>query len=331
MNGAFCMADDTTIGVVTVTYNSAQVLDGFLSSLLGQSQRNFLLYVVDNASSDDTLERLARYDDRRIVLIANRENVGVAHGNNQGIRAALETGCDSVLLINNDTEFGPDLLLSLCTGLRDYRCDMIVPKIMYFDDSAKIWYAGGFFDRLKGYLGVHYGQDEKDQGQFDEVRRVDYSPTCCMLIKKEIFDCVGLMDEQYFIYFDDGDFCLRARKNASKLVYFPTAKLWHKVSSLTGGGQSDFAVRQLTRNHVYYIRKNLGFWKSAYYLPAYQLRLIYKFLFRVIDWNGFSLRQSAFFEGWRLPLRRQHGTSIHGPESKPTLQERLGIKARHHL
>jgi GT2 family glycosyltransferase len=309
------MADDTTIGVVTVTYNSAQVLDGFLSSLLGQSLPTFLLYVVDNASSDDTVERLARYDDRRIVLIANRENVGVARGNNQGIRAALEAGCDSVLLINNDTEFGADLLLKLCTGLRDHQCDMVVPKIMYFEETHRIWCAGGFFNRWKGYLGVHYGQDEADRGQFDEVRRVDYSPTCCMLIKRGVFERIGFMDEQYFIYFDDADFCLRARRNALKLVYLPKTKLWHKVSSLTGGGQSEFAVRQLTGNHVYYMRKNFALWKSALYLLTYQLRLLYKLLFRIVDWHGFVIRQSAFFEGLRLIRRNEHRKSIHRSES----------------
>jgi GT2 family glycosyltransferase len=304
------MADDGTIGIVTVTYNSAQVLDGFLSSVLGQLQRNFLLYVVDNSSSDDTLERLARYDDRRIVLIANRENVGVARGNNQGIRAALEAGCHSVLLINNDTEFDADLLLRLGTGLRDHQCDMVVPKIMYFEEIHRIWCAGGYFDRWKGYLGVHYGQDEADRGQFDEVRRVEYSPTCCMLIRKEVFERIGFMDEQYFIYFDDADFCLRAKNNDLKLLYLPDAKLWHKVSSLTGGGQSEFAVRHLTCNHVYYIRKNFAVWKSAYYLPAYQLRLLYKVVFRIVDWRGFVIRQSAFFEGLRLFRRNEHRTGI---------------------
>jgi GT2 family glycosyltransferase len=305
------MANEAKIGVVTVTYNSGQVLDGFLSSLLRQSHRNFFLYVVDNTSSDDTLERLARYDDHRLALIANSENVGVARGNNQGIRAALEAGCEFVLLINNDVEFGVDLLLNLWNGSRDYKCDMVVPKIVYFEDPNRIWCAGGFFDRLKGYLGSPYGLDEIDRGQFDEVREVEFAPTCCMLIRKEVFGRLGLMDEQYFIYFDDTDFCLRATKHGLKMVYLPSVKLGHKVSSLTGGAQSKFAVRHLTRNHVYYMRKNFAFWKRAYYLPAYQLRLIYKLLFHVVDWNGFSLRQSAFFEGLRLPLQREQGPSSH--------------------
>jgi GT2 family glycosyltransferase len=315
------MANEAKIGVVTVTYNSAQVLDGFLSSLLRQSHTDFLLYVVDNASSDDTLERLARYDDHRIVLIANRENVGVARGNNQGIRAALEAGCDSVLLINNDTEFGTHLVSSLGNGLRDHKCDMIVPKIMYFDDSAKIWCAGGFFHRMKGYLGVHCGQDENDEGQFDEIRSIEYSPTCCMLIRREVFDRLGLMDENYFIYCDDADFCLRAKRASLSMIYLPAATVWHKVSSLTGGGHSEFAIRQLTGNHIYYICKNFGFWRKVYYLPAYQLRLLYKLLFRIVDCHGFMIRENAFFAGWKLFRKQKLCTNIDCSESAPRAQE----------
>jgi GT2 family glycosyltransferase len=309
------MDDGIKIGVVTVTYNSAQVIEGFLSCLLKQTFTEFILYVVDNSSSDDTLVRLSQHADPKIVLIPNDENIGIARGNNLGIRAALEAGCESVLLINNDTEFGPDLLLDLRNGLRDHRCDMIVPKIMYFDDSAKIWCAGGFFNRLKGYLGTHYGQDEIDQGQFDDLRQIEYAPTCCMLIRKEVFEQIGLMDERYFVYADDADFCLRAKRVGVVLVYLPTAKLWHKVSSLTGGGQSEFAVRQLTCNHVYYIRKNFGFWHRVYYLPAYQLRLFYKLLFRIVDWHGFVIRQNAFLDGLKLFRKQQHRTTVPQSES----------------
>jgi GT2 family glycosyltransferase len=294
------MNSRTRIGVVTVTYNSACVIDGFLSSLSRQSLHDFVLCVVDNSSSDDTLERIRQYSDPRITVIASQENVGVACGNNLGIRAMLEAGCETVLLINNDTEFGSDLLSNLWNGLREHKCDMTVPKIMYFDDPTKIWCAGGCFDRLKGYLSVHYGQGDVDQGQFDEVRRVDYSPTCCMLIRKDTFARIGFMDEKYFIYGDDADFCLRAKRIGVCMVYLPSATLWHKVSSLTGGSQSEFALRQLTCNHIYFICKNFKAWLRAFYLPAYQLRLLYKLLFRVFDWHGFWLRQEAFFEGWKL-------------------------------
>jgi GT2 family glycosyltransferase len=138
------------IGVVTVTFNSESVLAGFMDSIFKQSHLEFFLYIIDNASSDGTLQVLSEYKDPRIVLITNQTNVGVAEGNNIGIRAALGGGCASVLLINNDTVFEPNLISKLADGLLEHECDMIVPKIVFFDDPKKIWSAGGYFNALRG-------------------------------------------------------------------------------------------------------------------------------------------------------------------------------------
>jgi GT2 family glycosyltransferase len=288
------------IGVVTVTFNSGKVLRDFMDSVLKQTHAEFLLYVVDNASSDDTLKQLAEYQDARIVAIPNQENVGVAAGNNIGIRAALKDGCASVLLINNDTVFDSDLFFKLADGLVQYQCDMIVPKILYFDQPDKIWCAGGRFNRLRGYAAVHFGEGELDTGAFNTSRQVEYTPTCCMLISNTVFSLVGLMDEKYFVYSDDLDFCYRAELAGLKLFYRPDARILHKVSSLTGGGLSDFSMRIGTRNRVYFILKNLGVWRSLFYLPAYQFYLWALLVCRVIDIRGFSFRQKAFFEGFRM-------------------------------
>ncbi|PYV68331.1 MAG: glycosyltransferase family 2 protein, partial [Acidobacteria bacterium] len=105
------------IGVVTVTYNSGTVIRDFLDSMLKQSHTDFVLYVVDNASSDDTVAIVATYRDPRVLTIRNSENLGVAEGNNVGIRAALRDGFASVLLINNDTIFDCDVISKLFNGL----------------------------------------------------------------------------------------------------------------------------------------------------------------------------------------------------------------------
>src|SRR5712691_11421224 len=111
------MDDSPSVGIVTVTYNSSQVIDGFLRSVFNQSHSNFVVHVVDNASSDTTLERVAINKDSRVHVIANAENRGFADANNQGIHAALAAGCEVVLLVNNDTEFEPHLIELLIAGL----------------------------------------------------------------------------------------------------------------------------------------------------------------------------------------------------------------------
>lgn len=105
------------IGLVTITYNSAHVMEPFMQCVLNQTHTNFILYIIDNISSDNTLELLKNYRDERIVLIANKENVGVAKGNNQGIVQAMQDGCDELLIINNDVEFEDTLLEKLSRQL----------------------------------------------------------------------------------------------------------------------------------------------------------------------------------------------------------------------
>ena len=289
---------DAVIGVVTVTFNSAFVIRGFMTSILKQTHANFVLYVVDNVSSDSTLECLAEYDDPRIMIVQNSTNLGAAEGNNIGIRAALKDGCAAVVLINNDTVLDDDLFLQLMVGLRQHDADMVVPKILYFDEPNKIWSAGGYFSWLRG-AARHFGSDRNDEGQFDRSRFVDYSPTTCMLIRKEVFALIGFLDASYFAYFEDTDFCYRARLAGVRLVYFSSARLLHRVSSLTGR-DSDFTVRYSIRNHVYYVLKNFPSWQRLFYLPALQFHLVTKFVLLKRKLSTFWLAEKAFSEGISL-------------------------------
>ncbi len=294
------MVRDTKVGVVTVTYNSSNVMDEFMDSMLKQTHENYIFYIIDNASADDTLSKLSKYDDSRIVVVANKDNVGVAAGNNQGIKASLENDCDHVLLINNDTVFEPELIEKLVEGLDEYQCDIIVPKIMFHDNPQMIWCAGGWFNPLRAWAGVHYGNGETDMEQYDTARKITYSPTCCMLIRKNVFDTVGYMDEKYFCYFDDTDFCFRAFKKHLRMFYTPQTKLLHKEGSLTGGVESLFSIRQSAKNKVYFIRKNLNLIEKPIWLFLYELELILRLIDRRDNFKVFNLRQQSFRAGFKI-------------------------------
>ncbi len=287
------------VGVVTVTYNSSKVIHGFLASLLAQNYSDFILFAVDNASSDTTRQQLAAVNDPRVRLILNSENLGIAEANNQGIREALNEGCESVLLINNDTEFLPSLLGDLVDGLGFHGSDMIAPKILFYDDRT-IWSAGGGIDPRRGYSGFHYGYGEVDRGQFDVPRLVDHAPACCLLVRSSVFAKIGTMDNHYFTYVEDTDFCYRARKAGLTLMYLPSATLLHKAHSLTGGLFSDFMMRYTTRNRVYFLLKHFGPWRGLYYIPAYQLHLLLQLLLQKMGPSMFWLREKALWEGLRL-------------------------------
>jgi len=298
------MVESGRIGVVTVTFNSAGVISDFMNSLLQQTGADFILYIVDNASSDETVQRISEYRDSRVVLLRSPTNLGVAEGNNIGIHAAMKNGCASVLLINNDTVFGPDLISELSQALAQHGCAMAVPKIMYCEDPRKIWCAGGYFI-LMGFSSRHFGLGQKDNGQYDRPRIVHYSPTCCMLIKREVFDQIGLMDARYFVYYDDTDFCYRAYRAGIELFYIPSARVLHKVSSLAGS-QSGFSLRYGVRNHVYYFLKHFPRWRILL-LPAYQIYLLASAVIRLRSHRDFWQAEKAFWEGISLFYSRARG------------------------
>lgn len=292
------------IGVVTVTYNSGPVLQEFFDSLAGQTHRSFVLYVVDNASKDKTLEMARQRTDLPIVVIANAENLGVAEGNNQGIRAALADGCECVLLLNNDTVFPADLFTQLYAGLDRHHCDMTTGKMYYHDRPDVFWCAGGRFQPWLGYRTQHDGVDQKDVGQYDQPRRVTYTPTCCLLVRRSVFDRIGLMDSRYFVYSDDVDFLYRCLKQGLSLWYVPDAKLWHKVSSLTGN-MSDFMVHYCTRNRAYFISKHFS-WNIRFSLTVlYRLYHAIRFLLHIDQHSRYSLREKSWDTGCKMSRYNQ--------------------------
>jgi GT2 family glycosyltransferase len=299
------MNEGTKVGVVSVTYNSSGVIDEFLASLFSQTYDAFVLYVIDNKSADDTIKQIAQHDDPRLNITANPDNRGIAEGNNQGIRAALEDGCELVLLFNNDTVFGPELLRTLISGLWESGADMVAPKILFHDDETRIWSAGGGLNPHRGYSGFHYGYGELDDGQFDTCRSVEHAPACCLLIRRDVFEQIGLMDERYFAYVEDTDFCYRAKQAGLTIRYCPYARVLHKAHSLTGGLFSEFMMRYTTRNRTYFMLKHFGIMRGLCYVVAYQAYLLSQLLRWQVRLPMFFLRERALFEGLQVWRNRQ--------------------------
>ncbi|CAI8201927.1 MAG: Uncharacterised protein [Cryomorphaceae bacterium] len=261
------------IGLVTITYNSADVLRPFLACVWKQTHSNLILYVIDNASADATLSMLDNEKDIRLQVVKNVKNLGVAKANNQGIRQAFLDGCDQVLIINNDVEFESTLIEKLIKIQIEEKCSLVTPKMMYYDNPKHIWYAGSWFIKKNGYLPLHRGMKELDEGQYNKTIDVEYAPTCCLLAKKEVFQDVGLMDEKYFVYFDDTDFSYRVWKDGRhRMLYCPNVEFYHKVGSLTNSFQKDakkifrgnFFLQQTTKNHIYFLKKIGGLFSYTF-------------------------------------------------------------------
>lgn len=299
-----------SIGLVTVTYNSADVLPDFLQSVCQQNFKDFQLFVIDNHSTDLTIEVLKKRKQSNFELIINQENVGVAAANNQGIKKALSSGCEYILLINNDTTFEANLLEKLIDASQKYNSSIVAPKIMYYSAKNRIWFAGGFFDRKKAWINYHRGQNELDQGQYLENDVIEYAPTCCTLIHRSVFEDIGLMDEKYFVYFDDTDFFYRVLKHGKHQTrYINDIKFYHKIGSLTKSRVKgkrlkfgDFFVKQMTCNQIYYLKKQKSFYAYLYIL-FFIIRLQLRFLFSgkyMVNLKTFALIQRAILKGLRL-------------------------------
>jgi GT2 family glycosyltransferase len=250
------------VGIVTVLYNSNDVLEGFFQSLQQQSGGpfDFRLYVLDNSPSDSgcALSRtLAERHGIDTQVVFNDANLGVAKGNNQGIALARADGCSHVLLSNNDIEFEGSVIEGLLRVLDRGTASAVTPKIHYFDGDRKIWFVDGSFSPWTMRIH-HHGIGETDVGQFDALSRIDYAPTCFMLFRADVFDAVGLMDEVYFVYYDDADFLWRMKVAGKVLQVVPELLVRHKVSSSTGGDLSPFSVYYANRNRIYFLRKHLS-------------------------------------------------------------------------
>jgi hypothetical protein len=264
------------IGIIIINYNGEKYTNSCIRSIFKSSYQNYLIIVVDNASTDNSVQLLKEEFNNKIILIKNKDNLGFSGANNIGIKYALENGCEYVVLLNNDTEIDKDLIKNMVkTSIKNNNA-IISPKIYYYDKPNKIWSAGGGINWKKG-LSYHYGFNEIDKGQFDEQKEIDFATGCCILIHKSVFNKIGFLAEEYFLYFEDTDFCVRAKRAGINSLYEPSAKLWHKVSSTTGSRESLITLYYGNRNRLYFNDK-FNKKNKFYYLSYFYATRMVKFL-----------------------------------------------------
>jgi GT2 family glycosyltransferase len=280
------------LSVILLNYNGAPDTIDCIESLHRSSFKDFEVVVVDNASSDDSVDLLkARCPD--VTLLVNNRNLGFAGGNNVGIRYALKRGSEFVLLLNNDTTADPDALQTLLKTMGENSAAGIIGgKIYYSDRPNVIWFAGGYFNANSGF-GDHYGKSEEDRGQYDKVRECDFITGCCMLIRRDVCQKIGFLDESYFLYYEDADFCTRARRAGYSVLYQPAAVIYHKISRATSWDSPAYIYFNL-RNKLFYLQRNSRPRKWLPHLP----RLIYfysrQFVRLALKWHDFPATRAAW-------------------------------------
>jgi GT2 family glycosyltransferase len=260
-----------TLAVVVLSWNGLRLTRGTLDSLarcrVPEGWRAHVI-AVDNASTDGSPAAIAA-EYPWAELIALRENRRFAGGNNAGLESALAAGADAVMLLNNDVQADPGLYEKLLAALaEDPRAAAAAPLIYHAAPTDLVWYAGGRCHLATAHTS-HVGLRQRDRGQFRSVSETGYLTGCCLLATAAAWRAVGPLDERYFIYAEDADWSLRARAAGFRLLFVPTARLWHQVSASSGGAANPWKIYQRLRANLRLFGRHARGLARVTWLPAF--------------------------------------------------------------
>jgi hypothetical protein len=228
----------------------------------GEGGASLETILVDNSPCGEGAA-LARREFPRVRALEPGANTGFAGGSNLGIRAALDAGADAVVLVNSDAVVAPDFLAPLLEAARAPGAGLATGKILLPDrpgEPRRIWAAGSAYHALRG-LGLNRGEGEPDGPRFAAAGEVDYASGCLLLALRAVFVKVGLLDERFFLYLEDTEFCHRARRAGFATRYEPRSVAVHRVHGASAGTpevEGPATVYYLTRNRVVYARERLS-------------------------------------------------------------------------
>jgi len=253
--------------IVVLNWNGKDDTMECLESLQKLVYPNFEIVVVDNGSTDGS-EDVIRSLFPAVCVIQTGANLGYAGGNNAGIRFATSHGADYVWILNNDSTVDPKALTALvATAKTDPRISFVGSKIYFYDKPDVIWCVGGTIDLVDGGRTDHPGNGQMDRGQFDCIADVGYVSGCSLLASKDAISAIGLIPEEYFLYFEETDWNVAAQRMGYRTVLSPASLVWHKYAEVV-----DYKKRFIYysfRNRIQIVRK----YEPRYIYKAIQVNL----------------------------------------------------------
>jgi GT2 family glycosyltransferase len=251
------------VSVIIPNWNGARFLPACLESLRRQTFRDFVAYVVDNGSVDESLALLAR-DFPEVVVVAIPENRGFSAAVNAGVAASQG---QYVAALNNDTECDARWLEELVRAMELHpETGFFASKVLSFDDRQVIDSFGDGYTRAG--LAFKIGSLERDDGRFDQMLEVFSACAAASIYRRAMLDDIGGFDEDFFCYMEDVDLGLRARLAGYRCLAVPGAKVFHIGAASSGGGPSEFSVRMTTKNLYNVMLKNMPLSLLALMLPV---------------------------------------------------------------
>ena len=284
------------VSIITVNYNGEDVTCEMLESMRHVTYNNIEIIVVDNASPRDCSIIAQRFPE--VKLIRSQKNLGFAGGNNLGIREA--TG-DYILMLNNDTIVPASFLEPMVeTFTNNKNVGIVSPKILFYYSEGLVQYAGTGKISTLTCRGNTNGYMQKDKGQFNYEAATELSHGACMMISREAIDKVGLLDETYFMFYEEYDYCERIKKAGFDIFYNGNSYILHK-QSVAIGKNSALKSYYMFRNRIYFSRKNFtGLNRVLSVVYTFTIAMPKNFLSELI--KGRSENSAAILRGslWNL-------------------------------
>jgi len=261
------------VTIIIVNHNGSSLLDDCLNSLVAQIFTNYEVILVDNRSTDNSVQTAARILPT-IKILSLSENTGWAKANNIGIRSA---NSEFVILLNNDTHADPNFLLELVRTVEgNPRVGMAAPKILNFYDPTLIDSVGGLLICRDG-IAQGQGRGEIDKGQYDHLQEALIPSGCAALYRKAMLNEIGFFDESFFAYCEDSDLALRGLWAGWVAIAVPKAIVYHKYSA-TSGDYSPVKLYLVERNHFYVAIRNFPVWM----IPLLPVWTSYRYVLMVV-------------------------------------------------
>jgi len=262
---------DSPLSIILLNWNTEQLTLECLRSLTRMDYSNLQIILVDNGSRDGTLTAIEA-EFPRITLIRHSHNLGFTGGCNAGVRRALADGSDYIMLLNNDTEVAADMLQILVNFAEsDPHIGIVGPLLYYYDDAVRIWSAGIYVDYATGQS--HSLRDgELDDGAYLPYQ-VDAVCGCGLLVKRTVIEGIGLLDDRFFAYYEETDWCARARNAGYQIWIVPQAKVWHKINPQARSASPRY-IYLITRNRLLFLKKAGSGWHGLFPVIVGYARMI---------------------------------------------------------
>jgi hypothetical protein len=284
----------TTTAIVVLNWRNAEGTVACLDSLTRITMPDAKVIVVDNGSADDSVPAIRRYHPD-ITLLETSANLGYAGGNNVGIRWALEHGAEYVGVLNNDVLVDPDFLQPLLTAQhRTLNNAIVTPMICRTEEPEIIWALGGSIDWQTATSQLLHAGEHRDAWKDCAPHEVDYALGTAMLASRQVWEKAGLIDESFFLYYEETDWCVRARRLGIPSVVVPASCVWHQAGS-SDGRTSPQITYYMTRNALWFLKRNLTRRKRVLPLLRVALRA-FGYLFGDIR-RGQTVRARARMHG----------------------------------